>query len=84
MPLTDVAQLQEDPALTVYSAPSLSTLYLSINRDWQDAQGARPFADVRVRQALAHALNKDGLAQTAYSQLGVYGQDHAPALSMGL
>jgi len=69
--LTDVATLRDDPALTVYGAPPLSTLYLSINRGWRNSQGARPFADVRVRQALAHAINKESLVQTAYAQSGI-------------
>ena len=81
--MTDVAALKDDPALAVYSAPSLSTLYLSINRDWQNAQGGKPFADVRVRQAIAHALNKETLVQGAYAQSGLTAKNMLPPYLWG-
>ena len=80
---TDVAKLKEDPALVVYSAPPLSTVYLSINRDWRTAQGSKPFADVRVRQAIAHAMNKDALVQGAYSQSAVSAKNMLPPYLWG-
>jgi ABC-type transport system substrate-binding protein len=69
--VTDVMVFKDDPTLAIHSTPPLSTVYLSINRDWQDAQGTGPFRDVRVRQAIAHAINKEALVRTRYPQSGI-------------
>lgn len=62
--LTDVKTLQKDPNLVVEINPSLAHYHVQFNT-------TRPaFADPRVRQAFAYALDRDALAAAATDGLG--------------
>ena len=67
-PFQDVAQLQADPRSVVRSTTDLGTQYLTFDqaRDelaGSDVRGRNPFKDVRVRRAVAHAVNVDLIVQ---------------------
>ncbi|MBN1887345.1 MAG: hypothetical protein JW850_05125 [Thermoflexales bacterium] len=57
----DIAAAQTDPNLAVYLRPPFNIGYLGIN------SAHAPFDDLRVRQAVAMALNKTELVQALYS-----------------
>ncbi|WP_415721361.1 ABC transporter substrate-binding protein [Photobacterium ganghwense] len=63
VPLQDLPRLEKDPKLTVKIKPSLRVDYLSFNMaDSLNAKNdfdANPLKDIRVRQALVQAVNRD-------------------------
>jgi peptide/nickel transport system substrate-binding protein len=61
-PLQDISRLQADSALSLLKGPDLGQQYLAFDqaRDelpGSDAKGRNPFKDLRVRQAVYHAIN---------------------------
>lgn len=64
-PATDLARLEENPDTKVYRDVSLCTQYLLIRTDH------KPFDDVRVRQALAYAIDREEAVRVAYNGTGV-------------
>jgi peptide/nickel transport system substrate-binding protein len=61
-PFQDIARLQSDPALTVLKTADIGQQYLAFDqaRDelpGSDVKGRNPFKDLRVRQAVYHAIN---------------------------
>jgi peptide/nickel transport system substrate-binding protein len=61
-PLQDIARLQADSAVSLIKGPDLGQQYLAFDqaRDelpGSDAKGRNPFKDLRVRQAVYHAIN---------------------------
>ena len=55
------AVLRAKPELEVVAAPSIVLRYLSMNTT------QKPFDNVKVRQAIAYAINKDALAKVAFN-----------------
>jgi peptide/nickel transport system substrate-binding protein len=64
-----IGQLREDPNIEVQivSAPSFQPLIMWVNE--------KPFNDVRVRQALRYAVNREAMMEAATGGLGVLGND---------
>jgi peptide/nickel transport system substrate-binding protein len=63
-PFQDIARLQRDPRLKLSSVAELGQQYFTFDqaRDEltdSDVRGRNPFKDLRVRQAVGHALNID-------------------------
>jgi len=52
--------LKAKPDLVVVAAPSIIERYLSMNTQ------QKPFSDIRVRQAINYAINKDAVAKVAF------------------
>ena len=64
LPLQDIARVSETPGVKVVENPSLRTIYLLFN--WQPesrstAGQENPLLDVRVRQALWHAIDLEAI-----------------------
>ncbi len=73
----DLATAEADPNLYVLTRPAMNTGYLAFNYKIVE------FRDVRVREAIAHAIDRQGLVENFY---GVYGQtakNFLPPLIMG-
>jgi peptide/nickel transport system substrate-binding protein len=64
VPVSNVAQAKGQSSVKVISFPSSEVDEFGMNA------GSGPFADVRVRQAVAYALNKTAIAQAATFGLG--------------
>jgi peptide/nickel transport system substrate-binding protein len=63
----DIADLREDDSVNVFEMTNpyeLETNYLLINNQAEVGGAPNPFADIRVRQALAHATDLETLQQS--------------------
>jgi len=61
-PYQDIARLKTDPRFTLQQAPDLGQQYLAFDLaraelQGSDVKGRNPFQDLRVRQAVYHAIN---------------------------
>ncbi len=61
---SDVAAMKADPNLTVMEQEGLNVGYLAFNTE------KKPFTDVRVRQALNLAINKDAIIEAVFQGAG--------------
>jgi len=74
----DLATVENDPNLQVAIADAELTVgYIAMH------QANSPFEDVRVRQAVAHAIDRDAIIDAFYGGLGVTAQDHLPPVMFG-
>jgi peptide/nickel transport system substrate-binding protein len=70
-------QIKEDAGLVLETAPGMNTAYLAMNND-------RPlFKDRRVRQAIAHAIDKEAIARSAYEGEGTIATTLVPKAMWG-
>jgi dipeptide transport system substrate-binding protein len=79
-PVTDAATLaavKAEAGLAVVTAPSADVVYLAFNAS------KPPFSDVRVRKALAQAINRQAVADTIYGGLAEPATRLVPATIAG-
>ncbi len=69
VPLGEVPRLQRDPRFEVYRLPPSGFEYVGIQTH------KPPFNDVRVRQAMAYAINRDEIVKVVFNNLAqvIYG-----------
>ncbi len=79
----DLATVKADPNVVIFSIPPTNVGYLAINKDWRDANGAKIFEDVRVRQAISHAINKEAIVQALYPGTAIVAKNFMPPLVWG-
>jgi ABC-type transport system substrate-binding protein len=60
IPSEDIPRLEKDPKIKLDSAETLRVLYIGINC------AKKPFTDVRVRQALNYAVDKEAIVKNIY------------------
>jgi peptide/nickel transport system substrate-binding protein len=73
----DLAVAEADPNLYVLTRPALNTAYLAFNYKIKE------FQDIRVREAVAHAINKEGLIENFYGAYGTVATNFLPPLVWG-
>jgi peptide/nickel transport system substrate-binding protein len=73
----DVAAADADPDLYVQARPALNTGYLAFNYRIEE------FNDIRVREAVAHAINRQGLVENFYGPYGEVASNFLPPLIWG-
>ncbi|MEM7695932.1 MAG: ABC transporter substrate-binding protein [Pseudomonadota bacterium] len=66
VPVQDLSRVDADPALKVVTAPQNRTIFFGMQSGKEDLEsdsvdGTNPFADVRVRQAMNMALNREAI-----------------------
>ena len=76
VPVQDVARIQRDPRLRILEGQENRTVWIGMRQDvdeltGSDVRGRNPFRDLRVRQAIAHALDLDALRRTTLRGQGV-------------
>jgi len=76
--IDDIPVAEADPNLTVYKVPAVNIGYVGLNQDWVDADGNKPFEDLRVRQAVAHAINKEAIVEALYPGTGLTAKNFMP------
>ena len=93
VPTRDVARLERDPKLTVISRPGLRLIYLYVDANRQqsphltDKAGkplpGNPLRDVRVRQALSMAINREGIRRQIMEGFSLPTGQGMPSRAMG-
>ncbi|MFN2158699.1 MAG: ABC transporter substrate-binding protein [Anaerolineales bacterium] len=73
----DLATAESDPNLVIMTRPALNTGYLAFNYKIQE------FQDPLVREAVAHAINKQGLVENFLGSYGEVATNFLPPLVMG-
>jgi ABC-type transport system substrate-binding protein len=73
----DLQAAEADDALYVQTRPALNTGYLAFSYKIVE------FQDIRVRQALAHAINRQGLIENFYGAYGEVASNFLPPLIWG-
>lgn len=73
----DLAAAEADPNLYILTRPALNTAYLAFNYKIKE------FQDVRVREAVAHAINKQALVQNFYGKYGLVAKTFLPPSMWG-
>ena len=81
--IDDIPAAKADPNLDTWPIPPMTIGYVAINQDWVDAKGNKPFKDVRVRQAIAHAINKEAIVQALYPGTGIVAKSFMPPALWG-
>lgn len=67
LPVTEVERVQNSPSMTLGRYPAFASDHIGINNQ------KKPFDDVRVRQAIAHAIDKKTIIQGVYNDVGTVG-----------
>ena len=62
--MDDIPALRENPDIDFYETSGLNVGYLAMNNE------KKPFDDVRVRQAINYAIDKDDIIKAVYGELG--------------
>jgi peptide/nickel transport system substrate-binding protein len=73
----DLTSAESDPELYVMTRPALNTAYVAFNFKIKE------FQDKRVREAVAHAINKQGLVENFYGKYGQVARTLLPPLVWG-
>lgn len=73
----DLASAESDPDLYIMTRPALNTAYLAFNFKLVE------FQDKRVRQAIAHAINRQGVVENFYGAYGEVAKNLLPPLVWG-
>ncbi len=73
----DLTTAESDPTLQVLTRPALNTSYIAFNYKILE------FQDVRVRQAVAHAIDKEGLISNFFGKYGSVATNFLPPLLLG-
>ncbi|MBU8543531.1 MULTISPECIES: ABC transporter substrate-binding protein [Roseomonadaceae] len=76
VPVQDVARIRRDPRLRILEGQENRTVWLGLRQDVEelagsDVRGRNPFKDLRVRQAIAHALDVEAMRRTTLRGQGV-------------
>jgi peptide/nickel transport system substrate-binding protein len=74
---TDLPAAEEDPNITVYQTPAMSTGYIAFQ------QCTEPFDKLEVRQAIAHAVNWGALIEPFYGKFGTLAGPFQPPAILG-
>jgi len=77
IPPEDVPRLEKDPAIKLDSTETLRVLYIGINCY------RKPFTDVRIRQALNYAVDKESIVNTIYQGRALVSTGIVPPLATG-
>jgi peptide/nickel transport system substrate-binding protein len=81
--IDDIPTAEADPNLVTHALPPLSIGYVSMNQDWLSAAGDKPFSKLQVRQAVAHAINKQAIVDALYPGTGIAAKSFMPPALWG-
>lgn len=73
VPSSDIPQLRNEPSLRIVE-PDVTGVYVS----WEMDLSSPPFDDVRARQALAYATNREAIFRAAYYDQGLVAPTNTP------
>jgi len=78
VPPTDLDRIDSDDGTTLVTMPGTRIITLQLNQDRVEA-----FRDVRVRQAIVHAINNEGIVEKIMRGFGTAGAQMSPAGYLG-
>jgi len=78
VPPTDLDRVDSDDGTTLVTMPGTRIITLQMNQDRVEA-----FQDVRVRQAIVHAINNEGIVAKIMRGFGTVGAQMSPAGYLG-
>ncbi|MEM9146342.1 MAG: ABC transporter substrate-binding protein [Pseudomonadota bacterium] len=78
VPPTDLARIDSDPNVDLVTMTGTRIITLQLNQERVPA-----FKDVRVRQAIVHAINNDGIVQKIMKGFGTVAAQKSPAGYLG-
>ena len=78
VPPTDLDRVEKGDETTLVTMPGTRIITLQLNQDRVEA-----FKDVRVRQAIVHAINNEGIVQKIMRGFGTVGTQMSPAGYLG-
>ena len=67
VPVMDVNQLEGQEGIETVVAPATVYRYVTLNTEFAFADGTKPFADKRVRQALNYAFDSEAYAKVVFN-----------------
>jgi peptide/nickel transport system substrate-binding protein len=75
-PVQDIERLKKEPSITLLQIADLGQQYFTFDQsrselEFSDTKGRNPFKDLRVRRAVAHALNVELIVQKVLRGQGV-------------
>jgi peptide/nickel transport system substrate-binding protein len=73
----DIQTIEGDPNLQILDRPAFNVGYVTIN------QNMEPMDDIRVRQAVAHGLDRESVVNNFYAGRGVVAHEFMPPLVEG-
>ena len=83
IPYARVAELKADPGLRMELWPAARLTYLTVNARPKLKDGTQnPMSDVRVRQALNYALNKDAIIKISTQGIGTPAKSFIPSATI--
>ncbi len=74
----DIAATEADPNLLVYKVPPVNIGYVGTNLAWKNEDGVEVLRDVKVRQALRHAINRGAIVEALYPGTGMVAKNYIP------
>jgi len=74
---SDVQLVEKDSNLQLFKQPGMNVAYLAMNMD------KKPFDNPKVRQAINHAVNKEGIIKSFYANLAVPAVNPIPDFMWG-
>jgi peptide/nickel transport system substrate-binding protein len=77
IPTEEIPRLKKDPRFTIESSPTARALYIAINVK------KKPLDDVRVRQALNHAVNREAIVKDLFQNNAQVITGHVAPLQNG-
>jgi peptide/nickel transport system substrate-binding protein len=77
IPTEEIPRLKKDPRFTIESSPTARALFIVINVK------KKPFDDVRVRQALNYAVNRDAIVKELFQNNAQVVASHVSPLQNG-
>ena len=78
MIVDDMPTAEADPNVAVYTVPPVNIGYVTMNQAWTNDAGVEVFRDIRVRQAVAHAINKPAIIEALYPGTGMVAKNFIP------
>ena len=78
MVVDDMPKAEADPNVAIYKVPPSNIGYVTMNMAWKNEKGVEVFRDVRVRQAVAHAINKEAIVKALYPGTGTAAKAFMP------
>ena len=77
VPFPQFDEVESDPAMTLHQSSTLGISFMAMNTE------KPPFDDIRVRQAVNHAINKDRMFQTVFFGRGEIANQVIPSTWWG-